>query len=83
LIAALGQIFLRINAPGTPGAAVKSNVSHGIGINPTRFSASTVVPADKARHAFYSEDRNVADYVTRRFNVSSARLSEPLGLDLR
>ena len=43
LVAALSQVLLGIHAPGTPGAAIESDVGHGIGINPTRFSASTVV----------------------------------------
>jgi hypothetical protein len=41
------------------------------------------VVANKARHSLGNRSRTNADYVTRRFNASSARLNKPQGLDLR
>ena len=69
LKAALGQIFLRIDAPGTPRPAIKSNVSHGIGINPTRFSASTVAAN---QYAFAQYTRRALGFWARRVRAWQA-----------
>ena len=44
---------------------------------------TAITAKGKARQVVAASDKNALDYVIRRFNVPSARLNKPVGLDLR